>query len=104
MRDLKSYLKSTYEYEFHILRNTKDSAAMHDGKNHIKVRRSLVCHFLRNCLFSMLILHVEPQSMALMLVHTTRFSNPIISLALFQLIEMLISVINSLNLSKNQIV
>ena len=41
---LRSYLKLTCEYEFHILPNTKVSAAKDHGKNYMKVRPRLVRH------------------------------------------------------------
>ena len=41
---LRSYLKLACEYELHILRNTKVSAAKDHGKNCMKVRPSLVPH------------------------------------------------------------
>ena len=50
-QSLRSYLKLTCEYEFHILPNTKVSIAKDHGENYKKVRPSLVRHLLRNRLF-----------------------------------------------------
>ena len=41
---LKSYLKLTCQYQFHILLNEKVSAAKDHGKNYMKVRLPLVQH------------------------------------------------------------
>ena len=49
---VRSYLNLIREYELRSLPNKKVSGAKDHGKNHIKVRRSLVRHLLRNRLYT----------------------------------------------------
>ena len=48
IQTLKSYLKLTFEHEFHNIPNSEDSAAKDDSHNYIKVKSPIVCHLLRN--------------------------------------------------------
>ena len=48
VQTLRTNLKLTFEYEFHVLTNTEFNTAKDHGKVYIKVKRPLVRHLLHN--------------------------------------------------------
>ena len=53
VQTLRSYLRPTYEYEFHTYQIKKLVFRKHHGENYMKVRRPVVHHLLRNPLLSL---------------------------------------------------
>ena len=67
---LRSYLRLICEYELHNLSNTKVNTAKDHGENCMKVRPYLLCHLLRNHLFTVISIIVtrNPETFTLLVL------------------------------------